>query len=91
MTQGKYSNKLTVNESKTKLLMINKFSNELFETLWNNNKVKQTPCAKHLGIWLDSDLNFKKHVEFILKKSQICVHFVSIKRLFKQKSTFKST
>ena len=63
-----YSNKLTVNESKTKLLMFNKFSNELFETLWNNNKVKQTPCAKHLGIWLDSELNFKKHVDFILKK-----------------------
>ena len=48
--------------------MFNKFSNELFETLWNNNKVKQTPCAKHLGIWLDSELNFKKHVDFILKK-----------------------
>ena len=70
-----YSNKLTVNESKTKLLMFNKFSNELFETLWNNNKVKQTPCAKHLGIWLDSELNFKKHVDFILKKN---AKFVSI-------------
>ena len=38
------------------------------DLIFNNKKVIQTPCQKHLGIFLDDKLNFGEHLKHIANK-----------------------
>ena len=40
-----------------------------------NNDIKQVSCCKYLGVYVDDQLNWKNHIEYVHKK---LLKFVSI-------------
>ena len=63
------SNKLTLNTSKTELMIITNrnFASSMDVTL-TNEVIRPTASCKFLGVMLDDKLSFKEHISFILKK-----------------------
>ena len=64
------ANRLTINNSKTELLLFSNRStphnNE--QVVLNGSYVKFVDHAKFLGIYIDSKMNFKKHINYITGK-----------------------
>ena len=56
-------NKIVINESKSKYMVITN-SNELFATrlTMNINMINRTIELKHLGVWINSSLSWNKHI-----------------------------
>ena len=69
------SNRLTINYSKSNFILFFPTSNdECFissnnlKIHINNNAIARTTCTKFLGIYLDETLNYKHHVNCLIKK-----------------------
>ena len=64
------ANRLTINNSKTELLLFsNKHTTHNNEQIFfNGNYVKYVDHAKFLGVFVDTKLNFKEHINYITKK-----------------------
>ena len=63
-------NKMVINESKSKHMVITK-SNERFSTRisMNENIIERTNKLKRLGVWINSSLTWDKHISEMYKKS----------------------
>ena len=57
-----------------------------FPLTFNNNDVKQCPHQKHLGIVLDSKLDFNIHVDNKIKKYYRIIGIIKIARQCSEKS-----
>lgn len=59
-------NRLTPHAAKTQVIWFSLFSKlkelETLDVYLNNIKLKYTRCVKYLGVWLDSDLTFRKNI-----------------------------
>ena len=63
------SNKLTLNISKSKYMIItNKRKTEPVAIKINNTELEQCSTYKYLGVMFDKDLNWKPHIEYICGK-----------------------
>ena len=63
------SNKLTLNISKSKCMIItNKRKTEPVAIKINNTELEQCSTYKYLGVMFDKDLNWKPHIEYICGK-----------------------
>ena len=61
------SNKLTVEPSKSKLIVFNKRKN-IGELRFAGKKLKRVQHGKYLGIRIDDKLNFKEHISYVRSK-----------------------
>lgn len=64
-------NKFYLNEKKCCYIDIGKkYNNVLPQTNYkiNNEVIKKVDCYKYLGIMIDSNLNFKEHIDYIISK-----------------------
>lgn len=81
-------NKLTVNESKTKLMIFTtkpKYNTLPFKDLnikLNQEKLKFVPSYKYLGVTLDSELNFNQHVKELRKRLAYRAYILAILKQF---------
>ena len=68
------SNKLTLNISKSKFMIItNKKNIPVFEVKVNNDCLDKCDSYKYLGVYIDKDLSWKPHIDYICKKiSKAC-------------------
>ena len=68
------SNKLTLNHSKTKFMLVHrKTSTPILNLYINNNKIEQVKSFEYLGVKIDEKLNWKEHIKSIETKiSQSC-------------------
>ncbi len=48
----------------------------------NNSPIKQEYCIKYLGILIDSNLNWKSHIEYVVKKIKRGIGVLSKLRYF---------
>ena len=65
------ANKLTINSAKSQALLIpfkKKIKHTDFKIVLNHSDLQVLPNLKYLGIYLDENLNFKKHLESIESK-----------------------
>ena len=60
------ANKLTINKEKTNYLYYRNTENLNLNI--ENNHLEQRDSIKYLGLILDKDLNFKEHIDYIIKK-----------------------
>ena len=61
-----FSNKLSINYSKTNyMLMYRNAVPEPFELFINNNRIERVDCIDYLGIKIDDKLNWKNHIRYI--------------------------
>lgn len=65
---------LILNNAKTKLLVFGKHkdritNNSLFEIKLDGETLAFSDCAKNLGLYIDTNLRFQKHVKSIMQKS----------------------
>ncbi len=66
-----YRNKLTVNASKTKVMMFGsqrKTKNCVLDVNLNNVKLEQVSAFKYLGLWFDPSLKWDTHIDKIASK-----------------------
>ena len=71
-----HDNKLTVNASKSQVMLVGpkcKVQDEHLTVYLNNTELQQSSSIKLLGINIDSDLNWKPHVEFVISKVSVKV------------------
>lgn len=74
LTEKFKSNKLKVNELKSKCMFVgnnylyNKFVNLNLDIVMNDEKVELVQEIKYLGLVIDRELKFNKHIEYISKK-----------------------
>ena len=66
-------NKLLLNKKKSYRMLFTTRANSLHLNNWSINFLDRTPLEKveefeYLGIWLDSHLSFKAHIESVVKK-----------------------
>ena len=65
------ANQLNINTTKSQALVISfklKFKNIIINTAFNQAQLQVLPNLKYLGIYLDKDLNFSKHLNYIESK-----------------------
>ena len=65
------ANKLTINTTKSQALVIpfkSKLKNVNINIAFNQAQLQALPNLKYLGIYLDKDLNFSKHLNYIESK-----------------------
>ena len=65
------TNKLTINTTKSQALAIllkSKLKNININIAFNQAQLQVLPNLKYLGIYLDKDLNFSKHLNYIQSK-----------------------
>ena len=65
------ANKLTINTTKSQALVIpfkSKLINVNINIAFNQAQLQVLPNLKYLGIYLDKDLNFSKHLNYIEPK-----------------------
>ena len=61
-----FSNKLSINYSKTNFMLIHRNAEEVpFELFINNNRIERVDCIEYLGIKIDDKLTWKKHIKYI--------------------------
>lgn len=72
-------NKLKINVEKTVYMVIkNKLSdNNETNVIINNTKLKQVSETKYLGIIIDDKLDFKKNLEYVIKKMSKKINFLA--------------
>lgn len=60
-------NKLTLNFNKSTFMFIskNQINNNVDPILFMNNQIKYTQTIKFLGLYIDENLNWKKHVDYL--------------------------
>ena len=60
------SNKLSINYSKTKYMLINRRNDYTpFSLYINDHKIEQVHSIKYLGIHIDDKLNWKQHIKYV--------------------------
>ena len=83
-------NKLTINYKKSAFMVISNTSNPNsdFQISINHNLIDRTNIVKYLGVYLNSDLSRKTHMDYLAKRlSKVCVmiyklrHFVPTRTL----------
>ena len=62
------SNKLSINESKTSYMIFNNKQDLSINVNLNGKSITQTRVTKYLGLLIDEDLNFHRHIESIANK-----------------------
>lgn len=64
--------KITINPTKTVCMLFSKKNNPdtNFQVRLNNDIIKLSACHKHLGLWLSSDMTWKKHISEIATKAR---------------------
>ena len=65
------ANKLSLNIKKTRLLIFktrNKKTNHQINITLNNANIKQVESAKFLGVYIDSNLNWKQYISHVCQK-----------------------
>ena len=61
------NNKLTLKKAKTQFILVGK-KDELSDPFtWNNNEFHDKTIVKHLGVFIDYQLDFREHVNLIEK------------------------
>ena len=83
------SNKLTINAGKTELIKFSNSKNEMlnFEITFSGTRVNLVEDCKFLGVTLDSDLTFSKHIKSITAKlSRSCGVLYKLKNLLPQQA-----
>ncbi len=81
--------RLVLNPEKTKCMFFSRsdvFNNNSRINTLQNTLIETVESYKYLGIWLDSRLSFKTHVEHLIKKLEKKLGF-----LFRNKSCFSLT
>ena len=71
-----HDTKLTVNASKSQVMLVGpkcKVQDEHLTVYLNNSNLQQSSSTKLLGINIDSYLNWKPHVEFVISKVSVKV------------------
>ena len=65
-----YNNSLTANPSKTKYMLFSTKSSSMINLnlKMNNQKIEKVDCYKYLGLFIQSNLKWNKHVENISRK-----------------------
>ena len=72
------SNKLTLNALKTKTMTFNKpRSQNLSPIKIDNVDLEETSSFKLVGVFLDPDLNFNSHVNYVCKKMGLFMHLLA--------------
>ena len=71
------NNKLKLNVNNTVCTNFNhKQLHDPITILLNNSIIKEVNCTKFLGIWVDSDLTWKNHIQYLTHKlSRLCYAF----------------
>ena len=62
------SNKLTLNVSKSKFMMLTKKRNSNISVKINNEVLEECDTYKYLGVYRDKNLSWKPHINYICKK-----------------------
>ena len=64
------ANKLTLNVSKSKFMIIKRKNNKSkeFQLKYNGKKMERCSFYKYLGVYIDEQLNWKKHVDYLCEK-----------------------
>lgn len=60
------TNKLKLNEKKTKFMEVNMISEEMIQI--NGENIEKVTHIKYLGFMIDNELKFRQHTEYICKK-----------------------
>ena len=61
-----FSNRLSINYSKTNYMLIHRNAEHVpFELFINNNRIERVDCIEYLGIKIDDKLNWKNHIKHI--------------------------
>ena len=84
------ANKLTVNPSKSNIIIIPSNLNQLpvtIKTYLNNTLISQTSAANYLGITIDTDLKFHNHIVLLEHKISRTIGILSKLRHFLPQST----
>lgn len=64
-----FNNKLIINADKTKYIMFHKRrANPIISVEINNQKVEKTQNTKFLGLFIDEQLTWINHIEYVVKK-----------------------
>ena len=86
------ANKLSLNIGKTKCMLFQNTTNQIFnreEIILQGNKIEKVDHFKCLGIWIDKNLNWKKNTNEKCKKiAQLLAIIYKIKQLL-QSCTLK--
>ena len=81
-------NKLSLNVSKTHYVVFmprNKFFNDV-NVMINNEKIERVYVTKFLGVQIDAQLNWKRHIEYTCKKLSKCIGILAKARKVLYKS-----
>ena len=64
------SNKLTLNCKKSCYMLVSKkiLNDSNFSVLINQNLIQKFECVKYLGVYLDTKLSWKTHIDKLCKK-----------------------
>ena len=62
------ANKLTLNLSKTCYMVFSSEKNEDIKLVINNTEIEKVKSCKYLGIYIDDELNWNVHIDYIFKK-----------------------
>ena len=85
MSSWLIANKLSLNIDKTNYIIFHppqKVTNYRMRLFITNKVIKQENCIKYLGIYIDSNLNWKHHILHISKKIKRCIGILSKLRHF---------
>lgn len=82
---------LILNESKTQLLIFGSqkediLSDPAFKIVLNQQLIEPTSCCKNLGLWMDVDLRFHKHVNTLIQKA-----YAKLKILYMNKDNLSTS
>ena len=87
------ANKLTVNPSKSNIIIIPPKLNQLpvtIKTYLNNTLIPQTSAANYLGITIDTDLKFHSHIVLLEHKISRTIGILSkLRHFLPQSALFK--
>ena len=75
------SNKLTLNLDKTSYMVFSPRRIFSIKLLLNDVEIEKAHTCKYLGIYLDDQLNWKNHIDYICKKklAKICRNFYRLR------------
>jgi len=80
-----------INTIKTKLLTFREqYQNKKdFQVKMNSETLEKVTCFKYLGIWIDSDLDFKSHLSKVCKKLSSKIRLLSRQKKYFSHNCFK--
>ena len=74
------TNKMKINENKTKELIIN-FNRSLQDVpplLINDKSIEKVTCTKLLGLYISENLTWQRHIDYITSKASSRVYFITL-------------